>query len=469
MKWMRFWAGACLVLIASGCSDDDGGTIENEGVYSPLIVGIAADNEPAVRGAENELTVLVTNVNQYPLTYHWSAAAGTLLDSTAATVTWVAPETPGTYPVTVSIQAADDDGTPFFKSATFQIFVDNEYERWTTSQEIQFDPAPVSAMAGGGVIFAQYRSVVTGEAEVYHVPAPGMAPEKKSGDGDLYYLQAGTNALRKTRGFLKLSGPYMREDGQQIAFAAKAEGDSQLIWVIPGAGIGATDSLNPLPRPYGPFTVPVPTHRNQANARYAHQGDWLLYNSDSATTGASVSRPWFRDSENLFLVPPIRVIGDVSLLGRSFWMPNWGPDIDSDGLPDSVVCVAFIDFGGGSTIPSGLYKLPSQPPQTSASQWLNDPDAAEPDWSPDGQHIVFADKNPSGERDIWIIRSDTNNRDNAIRVTSGPADDGHPRFSADGNTIYFVSNRADRYGLNGIFNTERRGYNIWSVRRFDRP
>jgi Tol biopolymer transport system component len=54
-------------------------------------------------------------------------------------------------------------------------------------------------------------------------------------------------------------------------------------------------------------------------------------------------------------------------------------------------------------------------------------------------------------------------------VTSGPADDSHPRFSADGNSIVFVSNRADRYGLNGIYSTERRGYNIWSVQRFDRP
>lgn len=476
MKWMRFWAGACLVLIASGCSEDDGGTIENEGVYSPLITGIAADNEPAVRGAENELTVLVTNVNQYPITYHWSAGAGALLDSTAATVTWVAPDTPGTYPVTVSIQASDPDGTPFFKSSTFQIYVDSEYDRWTTSQEIQFDPAPVSAMAGGGVIYAQYRSVVTGEADVYYVSAPGAGPEKKSGDGDLYYREPGilgVPVVKKTRGFRTVSGPSMREDGQQIAFAAEADADSQWIWLIPGAGVGATDSLNPLPDPYGPFTKPLPlgtpgAHRIQANARYTHQGDWLMYNSDSAQAAAPASRPWFRDSENL-IVPPERVLADVALLSRAFWMPNWGPDVDADGLPDSVVCVAFIDFGGGTTIPSGLYKLPTRPPQSFASQWLDDTDASEPDWSPDGQHIVFADRNPSGERDIWIIRSDTNNRNNAMRVTSGPADDGHPRFSADGNTIYFVSNRADRYGLNGIFSTERRGYNIWSVRRFDRP
>jgi Tol biopolymer transport system component len=103
-------------------------------------------------------------------------------------------------------------------------------------------------------------------------------------------------------------------------------------------------------------------------------------------------------------------------------------------------------------------------------QWLPDSSATDPDWSPDGQYVVFADAAvKGGERDIWIIRADTNVRSNAIRVTSGPADDSHPRFSDDGNTIYFVSNRANQYGLNGIFPTERRGYNIWSVTRFDRP
>lgn len=472
MKWMRFWAGACLVLIASGCSDDDGGSVGNEGVYSPLITGIAADHEPAIRGAENELTVLVTNVNNYPLAYSWSAASGTLLDSTAANVTWVAPDSPGTYPVTVSIRTSDPATPQFFKQATFQIFVDNQYDRWTRSQEVQFDPAPVSNGGGGmsGVIYAEYRSVVTGEADVYHVPMPGGGPVKKTVDGTIHYVQRDGTA-RTTDGFRKVSGPSMRADGQQIAFAAQADGDSQWIWIIPGAGIGP-DTLK---TPYGPFSRPLQlgqpgSHRIEANPRYSHQGDWLLYNSDSALATGGNLRPWIQLSTNLN-APPMRVIEDVSLVSRVFWMPNWGPDVNADDLPDSIVTMSFRFFGLPTQESNGLYKFPvTVPGQTSATQWLDDLDASEPDWSPDGQYIVFADPNPgTGERDIWIIRADTNNRNNAIRVTSGPADDGHPRFSPDGNSIVFVSNRADRYGLNGIFSTERRGYNVWSVQRFDRP
>ena len=475
MKWMRFWAGACLVLIAFGCSDDDGGTIENEGVYSPLITGIDANFEPAVRGIENELTVLVTNVNNYPLAYSWSTSSGMLLDSTTASVSWVAPDSPGTYPVTVSIRASDPGGTQFFKQTTFQIFVDNQYDRWTRSEEVQFDPAPVSNGAGGmsGVIYAEFRSVTTGKADVYHVPTLGAGPLKKTTDGTINYIRR-DGAPRTTQGFRKVSGPSMRSDGAQIAFAAQADGDSQWIWLLPSGGV-PPDTLRP---PDGPISKPNPlgtpgTHRSEANARYSHQGNWLLYNSDSALATGGNSRPWYLLSTSLN-APPNRVIEDVSLVSRVFWMPNWGPDVDSNDLPDSVVTMSFRFFGSPTQESNGLYKFPvatpGQPGQTSATQWLDDLDASEPDWSPDGQHIVFADPNVgSGERDIWIIRADTNDRNNAIRITSGPADDGHPRFSPDGSSIIFVSNRADHYGLNGIFNTERRGYNVWSVQRFDRP
>ena len=450
MKWMRFWAGACLVLIASGCSEDGGDPIEGQGVYSPLITGISSSHEPAVRGAENDLTVLITNVNNYPITYHWNTASGTLLDSTTATVTWVAPDSPGTYPVTVSIQASDG-GTQFFKTTTFQVAVDNEYQRWTRSSEVQFDPAPVGDGNGGvaGVIYAEFRSSVTGEADLYYVDDPMLAPDQK------------------TTGFLKVSGPSMRADGQQIAFAARATGvDSQMVWLLPGAGGGPADGFA-----IGqPTSIGNPnTHRFMANARYTHQGYWLLFNSDSAEAGVGgVPRPWFRDTQTL--VGPERIFENVSLVSRTFWMPNWGPDINSDGLPDSIIATGIRFFGSAAPDVSGFYKIPTRPPQnTTPPLYLDDIDASEPDWSSDGQYVVFADRNSTGDRDIWIIRADTNNRNNAIRLTSGPADDGHPRFSADGNTIVFVSNRADRYGLNGIYGTERRGYNIWSVSRFDRP
>jgi hypothetical protein len=151
-------------------------------------------------------------------------------------------------------------------------------------------------------------------------------------------------------------------------------------------------------------------------------------------------------------------------------MPAWGPDVDGNGLPDSIVCVGYRFFRATNQQARGLFKFPTAPEQSVAVQWLPDSSAAEADWSPDGQHIVYAKPNVlTGDRDIWIINAGSSDPSTAVRVTSGPADDSHPRFSDDGASIFFVSNRADNYGLNGIFNTERRGTNIWSVSRFDTP
>jgi Tol biopolymer transport system component len=448
MKWMRgIGAGLCLALALSGCSNTPG-KVDEPGVYSPLIVGISVDHEPAIRSLTNELTALISNVNGYPITYHWRAGAGTLLDSTSATVNWVAPDSIGTYPVTVSIESHDtitNSGAQFFKTMTFQILVDNEYVRWTTSPEIQYDPAPV---ASGGLVYAQFRNVATGEADIYYLPGAGLGSEQK------------------TQGFFTANSPTMRSDGLVLAFAARATAaDSQQVWISPGAGADPTTA--------GVLTRVTTISKIFANPRFTHTGNWLMYNSDSGNASAFNPRVLFRDIPAVpptVLPAPERVFADLSLSGRTFWTPNWGPDVTGDGLPDSIVTVSFRFFHANGEIPSGFYKAATRPPATSVSQWLADSSAAEPDWSADGKYIVFSDPNTKGgERDIWIIRADTNQRSAAIRVTHGPADDSHPRFSPDGNTIYFVSNRVNNYGLNGIYGTERRGTNLWSVTRFDRP
>lgn len=448
MKSLRgFGAGVCLALVLAGCSSDSKEN-NNPGVYSPLIVGISSDKEPAVRGVTNQLTVLVTNVNNLPITYHWSAAAGTLQDSTSATVDWVAPDSVGTYDVTASITAVDGD-THFFKTTTFHIFVDNEYVRWTNSPEVQFDPAPVSSPTGG-IVFAQYSNISNGQADIWYIAQAGLSPEQK------------------TSGFFTANSPTMKADGSVLAFAARAtDADSQHVYAAAAAG------ANPDPAVSQQLTSISTQSHLFGNPRFSRTHGWLLYNSDSGQATAFVPRVLYRD---IPVVPPAvlpapqRAIADASLASRTFWLPNWGPDVDADGLPDSIVTMSFRFFRATNQVSNGFYKFGTNPPSLAAIQWLPDSSATDPDWSSDGQYVVFADAAvKGGERDIWIIRADTNLRSNAIRVTTGPADDSHPRFSDDGNTIYFVSNRANQYGLNGIFPTERRGYNIWSITRFDRP
>lgn len=438
MKCMRgLWAGACLLLVLSGCAKNPTGSVPDKSVYSPLITGIASDKQPAVRGIANQFTVLVTNVNGYPITFHWSASAGTLTDSTGATAVWDAPNAIGTYPLTVSI-VADGGGEHFFKTTTFQIFVDNEFTRWTRSPEIQFDPDPT---ASGGVLFAQFRNVVTGAADIYNLTSPSQA------------------AVQLTQNFAALKSPTMRSDEVQISFAAKrVSSDSVSIWVLPATGGDPSTAIPAVWRTSG--------RPNVGNPRFARAGRWLLYNADSLS-GFS-PKPWFRDGDLSTIEQKVFQTGVEGV--STFWQPAWGPDVDGNGLPDSIVCPGYRFFGAPNQVSKGLFKIPTSPEQSAAVQWLPDSSAAEVDWSPDGQHIVYAKRNAlTGDRDIWIINAGSNDPSTAVRVTFGPADDSHPRFSYDGNSILFVSNRTDYYGLNGIFNTERRGTNLWSVSRFDTP
>jgi WD40-like Beta Propeller Repeat len=439
MKCMRgLSAGFCLVLILSGCSKDKG-DLSDRGVFSPLITGISASNEPAIRGVSTEFTLLVTNINNYPIAYHWSAPYGALTDSTGETVDWTAPDSVGTFPLTASIESFDaSSGTHFFKTTTFQIYVDNEYERWTRTDEVQFD---VSPKAGGGVVFAQFRNVNAGTSDIYDLPGPGLSPTVL------------------TTGFLTAGSPTMRADGQLLAFQGRtAIDDSVTIWVIPGTG-GDPSTGSRLERI-------SPERRIVANPRFSREAKWILFNEDSTRIGDP--QPWYSD----IITAPKTIVALFTFFGgHTFWMPNWGPDVNSDGLPDSIVSQGIDFFGQAGQKPAGLFKLSTTPDQTvPVDQWLPDSTATEADWSSDGQYIIFTRPNPGyGDRDIWIIRADTNDPSKAVRVTFGPADDSHPRFSSDGQTIYFISNRTDRYGLNGIFNTERRGTNIWGVTRFDRP
>ncbi|HEY6221737.1 MAG TPA: hypothetical protein VIX13_04305, partial [Candidatus Eisenbacteria bacterium] len=262
MKWMRgLWAGACLLLVLSSCAKNPTGSIKDAGVYSPLITGISADHEPAVRGVANTFTAVVTNVSGLPITYHWSAGAGTLTDSTSATAVWNAPNAVGTYPVTVSIVSGS-----YFKTMTFQIFVDNEYARWTRSPEVQFDPAPIQS---GGVLFAQFRSIVTGAADIYSVSAPGLSP------------------VQLTQNFARITSPSMQSDGLQIAFAGqRTTSDSISIWLLPGTGGGPSMAVGAA---VGDQNVAF------ANPRFARTGRWLLYNSDQ--DARFDPKPWFRDAD----------------------------------------------------------------------------------------------------------------------------------------------------------------------------
>ncbi len=432
------WVGIAVLLILTGCSNKDK-TLNVEGAYTPVIENLASDHEPPVRGIVNELTAVMQNPRGYPLTFHWSAGAGALNDSTAQAVHWVAPDSIGIYPVTVSVQAHDDlNNVDFFQTRTFQVYVDNEFERWTHSNALQLDVEPPVA---GRIYYTEIRNTSTRESDIWSLASPLGTP------------------MQVTHDFFQATEPTVRSDGAQVAFTGRAlSTDSSSIWLVPAdGGSPTTGSIASL--------FDRNTNRFLGSPRFARDGTLLAYDTDSLVRSAA-PKPWVRDVGN-FATPPVELFSNP---GNSVTYTG----ISWKGSGDSVLVEGIFFKGASAEAPRGFFKLaatgtpplnPSPPPV-----WILIPTASEPDWSPDGQHVVFTRRVASRtDRDLWIIRSDATDPSEAKRVTSGPSDDFHPRFSSDGSKIFFISNRADGYGTNGTYETERRGTNIWNVGRFDRP
>jgi WD40 repeat protein len=455
MKWVRgLVAGVSLLLSLQGCSNKN--DITNVvGSYAPVIVDIALNQPPAlspsvplgyvpaVRDSMNQFTAVITNPGGITLKYHWTAAAGTLLDSTAASVRWRSPHAIGTYDITLAIEGTDTNGKSYYRVRTFHIYTDNAYVRWTRSGALQFDPAPrldAGPPQSGPLLYSEFTNVAAGETSVFSVDGP---------EGSVTEL---------TPTFFQASSPTLRADGAQFAFQGKKRSSDGgfSIYLLPVTGGDTTSArVAVIQAQIGNKTVGLP--------RFQRAGTLLMFHSDS--TSGNNPKPWVRDVAN-FGSPPARLIQPLQQPAFTWWNSNW------DGTGDSVVAESYRNFTT-TPIPRGLFKIFALPPYQDTSlgfdSWLADSAAFEPDWSPDNQHIVFTRQNIGGDRDIWIIRADTNDKTQAVRVTGGPADDAHPRFSSDGSTIFFVSNRADRYGYNGLFGLERRGTNIWAVSRFDKP
>ena len=433
-------AGIFILLILTGCSKDK--TLNVEGAFSPVIENLSSDHEPPVRGISNTLTAIVTNPRGYTLRYHWSAGAGVFADSQSQTVHWTPPDSMAVYPVTVSIQAHDDlNNVDFFKTRTFQVYVDNEFERWTRSVAVQFDVAPP---AGGRIYYSEIRNASTGESDIWALALPLGSPDQI------------------TQSFWQVASPTAQSDGPLVVFSGRRRSSDAApsIWLVPPTG-GDTTTALPVVR-WHPSKNTI-----LGGPRFAPSGPMLLYHSDSLDINYSKPKPWVRDVSN-FALPPVPLVGENSAEASNAYVNGaW------KGSGDSIVVESYTNYNVPTQRRStGLFKLSASSNSSVASypQWLADSAATDLDWSPDGHHIVFAKRAPGRtDRDLWIINANSSDPASEVAITRGIADESHPRFSSDGTKIFFVSNRVDQYGANGVYDTERRGTNIWSVSRFDLP
>ncbi len=70
-------------------------------------------------------------------------------------------------------------------------------------------------------------------------------------------------------------------------------------------------------------------------------------------------------------------------------------------------------------------------------------DARQPQWSPDGDRIVFQ-AYWSGDYDLWSVAPDGSG---LTQLTHGPFDDREPTYSADGRRVLFASDRSGSYDI----------------------
>ena len=450
-------AGIFVFLILTGCSKTDK-KLNVEGAFSPVIENLRSAPEPPVRGDVNTLTAIVKNPRGYAIRYHWSTGAGTVPDSTGtgvltgdttlATVHWTAPPAIGNYPVTVTITAHDEiNDVDFVKTRTFYLHVDNEFVRWTRSIALQFDVVPPTA---GRIYYSEVRNSSTGESDIWALATPLGSPEQITHDF-WQTTQATVQSDGSHAGFVVFMGKKHSSDG------------GASIYQLPPTG-GDTTAASILLQ-----------WTNNANLyvggpRFAPSGSMLAYSNDTIPESHFYPKGWMRDAGNLATAPipitPTAPFGSEQT--NSYWNPAWR------GTGDSLVMESYSSFPSVNRASRGLFKFSAtgNPPTNPDpfSPWLSDLQAFEPDWSPDGQHIVFSKRSIGHtDRDIWIINAAASDPSAAVQVTVGPADDFHPRFSSDGSQIFFVSNRVDGYGANGVYDTERRGLNIWCVGRFDKP
>jgi len=242
--------------------------------------------------------------------------------------------------------------------------------------------------------------------------------------------------------------------------------DSTSIWLTPWAGADTLTATRLT-------SANTQGQKYVSNPRFSWIGGFLMYASDSQLTGLPKLR--YRDIINN--TAPVNIMDNTAssnIVFNSYLPANWGPGGTNITPPDSVVTPSVELFNIIGQTARGTFKFRTpgffETPTTTDQVWMADTTMAEPDWSFDGNYIVFSRRDPARtERDLWIIATNATSLAQAKQVTRGAADDSHPRFSKDGTKIFFVSNRQDRYGLNGVFATERRGTNLWSVRLYDLP
>ncbi len=136
-----------------------------------------------------------------------------------------------------------------------------------------------------------------------------------------------------------------------------------------------------------------------------------------------------RDGGGLF------VLDLVSQRVRKITNEGFNPTWSADGAEIAYGTTSVTVVEGRATSQIWIVRI-----ATGEKRLLTNQDAAQPAWSPTGERIAFW-----GDRaDLWTIAASGGA---AVRVTTDPAIDWNPCWSADGKYLYFISDRSGSMNL----------------------
>ncbi|MGD0616692.1 MAG: protein kinase [Bryobacteraceae bacterium] len=253
--------------------------------------------------------------------------------------------------------------------------------------------------------------------------------------------------------------------GSLIAFAGVERKTN--IWALPvRANEGRVD---------GPLQQLTSDSSSDYNPTISRDGKLLIYESQRSLSSSDL---WSRDlvtakSTQLTATPWFEynpaISGDSSLVAYTvFEQPpkvtekEWLGALTLPGGVFRKICEqdCFLSWGLNSDGSELLYsadvrhhKLALLNTKTGAKQPLVEHPADElfqASFSPDDRWVAFNPLTPSGQTPIYVVPADARNTltpDQWIRITGDNTQDGKPRWSPDGNLLYFISVRDGVYCL----------------------
>ncbi len=209
------------------------------------------------------------------------------------------------------------------------------------------------------------------------------------------------NQPRRVDASRDLRGFSMSPDGVRLAIAAR--GDIFSVPVKNGIIRNLTDTVD----------------AHEREVAWSPQGDLIAYISDE--TGEE--QIWLRDPAG---AAPARQLTEG--LARRLYNPVWSPDGTQIAFGDSEARILVVDVATGAV--RDVYDDPGF-------------HAHDYDWSPDSRYLAFSITDPSMGRDgpirsLFIWDGST---DEARQVTSARYADFSPRWSPDGQHLFFLSER----------------------------